>query len=91
MDIMVGTTDGFKIAEEDLRLRGPGEMAGVKQHGDLDFKIADLVQDGVLLEVSRQAAAELIERDPKLARPEHAGIRERLQVRRSELAVVAIS
>ncbi|HWA83560.1 MAG TPA: ATP-dependent DNA helicase RecG, partial [Fimbriimonadaceae bacterium] len=91
MDIMVATTDGFRIAEEDLKLRGPGELAGTKQSGNLDFKIADLVQDGRLLEVSRQAAMALIERDPRLEMPEHAGILEKIQERRSQLAVVTIS
>jgi ATP-dependent DNA helicase RecG len=91
MDIMVGTTDGFKIAEEDLRLRGPGEIAGTKQSGNLDFKIADLSQDGQLLELSRQAAMELIERDPGLRMAEHAGILAKVQQRRSEMAVVTIS
>jgi ATP-dependent DNA helicase RecG len=91
MDIMVSTTDGFKIAEEDLRLRGPGEIAGTKQSGNLDFKIADLVQDGYLLEVSRKAAIDLINRDPMLKEPEHAGILDKIQERRSALAVVTIS
>jgi ATP-dependent DNA helicase RecG len=68
LDAMVGTTDGFKIAEIDLRLRGPGELAGTRQSGNLDFKVADLVQDGGLLEVARQAAIELIEEDRTLAR-----------------------
>jgi ATP-dependent DNA helicase RecG len=91
MDIMVSTTDGFKIAEEDLRLRGPGEIAGTKQSGNLDFKIADLVQDGHLLEISRQAAMDLIARDPQLRDPLHAGILDKIQERRSALAVVTIS
>ncbi len=91
MDVMVATTDGFKIAEEDLKLRGPGEIAGTKQSGNLDFKIADLVQDGKLLEVSRQAAIELIKRDAHLSRAEHMGILEKIQERRSELAVATIS
>jgi len=91
MDVMVSTTDGFKIAEEDLKLRGPGELAGTKQSGNLDFKIADLVQDGLLLEVSRQAAMQLIRVDPQLQQPDHAGIKEKIQERRSQLAVVTIS
>ncbi|MEQ1933038.1 MAG: ATP-dependent DNA helicase RecG [Fimbriimonadaceae bacterium] len=81
MEIMVKTTDGFEIAEEDLRLRGPGELAGTRQHGNLDFKLADLVQDGKMLEVARQAAIKLIKYDPDLSRPEHrllaAVVRER--------------
>ncbi len=91
MDVMVATTDGFKIAEEDLRLRGPGEIAGTKQSGNLDFKIADLVQDAKLLEVSRQAAIEIISQDPHLSRPEHAGILAKIGERRSDLAVATIS
>ncbi len=91
MDIMVSTTDGFVIAEEDLRLRGPGELAGTKQSGNLDFKIADLVQDGKMLEVARQAAIELVERDPRLDLEEHALLRERVSERRSQLAVATIS
>jgi len=91
MDIMVGTTDGFKIAEEDLRLRGPGELAGTKQSGNLDFKIADLVQDGRMLEVARQAAMDLVERDPGLDLEEHVLLKDRVSERRSQMAVVTIS
>lgn len=91
MDAMVETTDGFKIAEIDLRLRGPGEIAGTKQSGNLDFKIADLVEDQQLLEVSRQAAIELIRVDPGLRESEHQGILAKVQERRSEFAVVTIS
>lgn len=91
MDAMVETTDGFKIAEIDLRLRGPGEIAGTKQSGKLDFKIADLVQDQQLLEVSRQAAIELVRVDPHLTEPDHRGILGKVQERRSEFAVVTIS
>jgi len=68
LDALVGTTDGFKIAEIDLRLRGPGEMYGTKQSGNLDFKIADLVRDGAMLEVARQAAFDLVREDPQLAK-----------------------
>ncbi|MCO5297994.1 MAG: ATP-dependent DNA helicase RecG [Fimbriimonadaceae bacterium] len=91
MDALVGTSDGFKIAETDLRLRGPGEIAGTRQSGNLDFKIADLVQDGVLLEAARQAAMELIAEDPGLKRPEHAKIRERALRQPGEVAVIASS
>jgi ATP-dependent DNA helicase RecG len=91
MDIMVATTDGFLIAEEDLRLRGPGELAGTKQSGNLDFKIADLVQDGRMLEVARQAAIATVLEDPELSQPEHKLLRERVAERRSKMAVVTIS
>ena len=91
MEAMVGTTDGFRIAEIDLNLRGPGEMLGTKQSGNLDLKIADLVKDGALLEVARQAALEIVAKDPHLARPEHRGMLERVRERRSEMAVAVIS
>lgn len=91
MEIMVRTNDGFEIAEEDLRLRGPGEMAGTKQSGNLDFKVADLVQDGRMLEVARQAAAEIIAEDPELSGPEWVRVIERVTKRRSEMAMMTVS
>jgi ATP-dependent DNA helicase RecG len=91
MEVMVATNDGFRISEEDLRLRGPGEMAGTKQSGNLDFKYADLVLDGRMLEVARQAAMEAIERDPTLAAPEWGLVLARVQERRSDMAVVTVS
>ncbi|CAN5578155.1 ATP-dependent DNA helicase RecG [soil metagenome] len=91
MDIMVSTTDGFKIAEEDLIIRGPGELAGTKQHGSLDFKLADLVQDGKLLEVARQAAMRIVEDDPRLSRPEHQRMLVEVQRQRKDSAVVTVS
>lgn len=66
IDAMLATSDGFKIAEMDLRQRGPGEVCGVRQHGVTDFRVADLVRDRKLLEVARRDAAELLEKDPKL-------------------------
>ncbi len=75
MEILCSTTDGFKIAEEDLRLRGPGDIVGTKQSGNLDFKLADLVQDIKLVEVARQAAMKLIAYDPVLEKPQYALIK----------------
>ncbi|MGV3615790.1 MAG: ATP-dependent DNA helicase RecG [Fimbriimonas sp.] len=91
MEVMVATNDGFRIAEEDLNLRGPGELAGTKQSGNLDFKIADLVQDGKMLEVARQAAMEVVEANPRLDGPEWVRVLDRVQERRSDLAVVTVS
>ncbi len=90
METMVTTSDGFKIAEEDLKLRGPGEIAGTRQSGNLDFKFADLIQDGRMLEVARQAAIEIVEEDPRLEAPEYAAALARVP-RRGEMAVVSIS
>lgn len=89
LDTMTMTTDGFKIAEVDLRLRGPGELLGTRQSGNLDYKIADLIQDSKLLEESRQAAAKLIKFDPGLDRPEYRLLRERVDRKNVEHARIA--
>ena len=67
MDIMVATNDGFRIAEADLQLRGPGDMEGTQQSGlPFELHIASLSTDGQILEVARQAAEEILENDPEL-------------------------
>lgn len=66
LDIMRKSSDGFKIADEDLKLRGPGDFFGEKQHGLPVLKIADLLEDMVLCSQSRDAAQEIIRRDPQL-------------------------
>lgn len=63
---LVETTDGFRIAEVDLLIRGPGELFGTRQAGHLDFKVADLLKDGKLLEEARQAAQRFLEKNPRL-------------------------
>ena len=74
--VMSQTTDGFEIAEADLKIRGPGDMLGTRQSGALQFKIADLVRDGKLLDEARQAAIELLKTDPQLSKEEHSSIAE---------------
>lgn len=64
---MVDTTDGFVIAEADLKLRGPGDLMGTRQSGALDLLVSDLVKDGEILKVARIAAQELLRDDPPLA------------------------
>jgi len=64
--VMVGTNDGFKIAEEDLVIRGPGEFFGTRQSGLPDLKVADIIRDAKLLEAARKDAFGLIEQDPEL-------------------------
>ena len=76
---MVETTDGFKIAEADLRLRGPGMLDGTQQSGVLQMRIADLAQDGRILSVARDRAKDLLERDPRLSLPEHAALQQHLE------------
>ena len=70
--VLSKTTDGFKIAEEDLRLRGPGDFFGQRQHGLPQLRIADLAGDMRVLKEAQQAAQVLLEADPGLSRPEHA-------------------
>ena len=74
---MTRTNDGFQIAEEDLRLRGPGDFLGQRQHGLPALHLADLSCDARLLEEARAAAGNLLEQDPDLAA--HPAIRQRVQ------------
>ena len=76
LDILCETTDGFRIAEEDLRLRGTGELFGTRQHGLPDVRIGDFMEDIETLERARDDAAQLIAADPELERPEHAALRQ---------------
>ena len=78
-EIMESTTDGFKIAEQDLQIRGPGEFLGRRQSGLPGFKMANLVRDLPILQEARNAAKDLLARDEKLAREEHYWIKRRLQ------------
>ncbi len=71
METMVRTTDGFEIAEVDLRLRGPGDITGTQQSGVVDLKIADIVKDGAILDLARQAAVNILKSDPALSLPYH--------------------
>jgi len=75
------TTDGFKIAELDLKERGMGELAGARQSGGMSLRYANLETDLPLLETARRAAAEIIARDPALERREHSAYRERIVAR----------
>lgn len=75
LKIMVESNDGFRIAEEDLVIRGPGDLLGTQQSGLLPFRVANLARDIDILSKARKAAFELIEKDPHLARPEHQPFR----------------
>jgi len=74
--IMEQTNDGFRIAEADLEIRGPGEFMGTRQSGFPDFRVANILRDGRLLNDARTEAFELVEKDPRLGRLEHAVLRE---------------
>ena len=75
LEILCETSNGFKIAEEDLRLRGPGEIFGTRQHGMPELKVADLIEDFDLLRLARRDAFKIIEEDPDLAAPHNQQLR----------------
>ena len=79
MKVMETTTDGFKIADEDLKLRGPGEFFGSRQHGLPEMKIADMLKDRGTLEETQRAAKEIMARDPELSSPENAALNSEIQ------------
>ena len=78
MRTMCETNDGFRIAEVDLELRGPGDITGTQQSGVLDLRIASLARDQQILEEARKAAAKLVDADPRLNQPDNAVLMERL-------------
>jgi ATP-dependent DNA helicase RecG len=73
--IVAATNDGFRVAEEDLRLRGPGEFYGLRQHGVPDLRVADVLRDADLLVAARDEATAILAADPALQRPEHRELR----------------
>ncbi|WP_457611325.1 ATP-dependent DNA helicase RecG [Lutibacter sp.] len=79
IETMVSTSDGFKIAEVDLKLRGPGNLMGTQQSGVLNLRIADIVKDAKLLKTARKSAIDLLTTDPRLKAPENVFIREAYQ------------
>jgi ATP-dependent DNA helicase RecG len=79
METMVETNDGFKIAEVDLMLRGPGDLQGTQQSGNLDLKIADISRDSQLLSYCRELASRVLENDPELSLEIHRPIFEKLE------------
>ncbi len=81
LEVMVSTTDGFVIAEEDLKLRGPGDLQGTKQSGLLDFKIASITKDSDLMLKTRKIAEHILEKDPQLSDPKNTIIRQELSIK----------
>ena len=86
IETMVRTNNGFEIAEVDLKLRGPGDLMGTQQSGALDLLIADLSKDADVLKKAREAANELLENDPQLAKPENKMVLQQIQsMRKTEV------
>lgn len=79
ISIMCATNDGFKIAEKDLEMRGPGDIEGTRQSGALNFKIASIVSDKRLLELAKQKAEAIVEQDLYLENPLNASLKQFLQ------------
>ena len=75
LSIMERISDGFDISDADLKIRGPGEFFGLRQSGFIQFKLADLINDGPIIRNARQAAFETIEQDPHLRNPQHQMLR----------------
>ncbi len=79
LETMVQTNDGFEIAETDLKLRGPGDIEGTQQSGiPFDLKIANLGQDGQILQYARDIAGQVLDNDPQLEKPENTLLRKQL-------------
>lgn len=78
LSTMVNSNDGFKIAEADLKLRGPGDIYGTRQSGILDLKIADIAEDDKIVKAARDDAFEIIESDPQLTKAENKSMRDHL-------------
>lgn len=91
MDIMCQTNDGFKIAEEDLRLRGPGDLSGTRQSGLVELKVSDVVRDNHILIAARKLAEAVLERDPLLSHPANQLLRKLLSTEEDGLSWNKIS
>ena len=76
LEALVRSNDGFVIAEDDLRIRGPGEFFGLRQWGMPEFRVANLARDGDLLQQARLEAFSLMKSDPGLKEPDHQELRE---------------
>ena len=93
IDIMCETNDGFRIAEADLKLRGPGDLEGTQQSGiAFDLKIADIARDGQIVQLAREQAQAIIDRDPECSSNEYKMLWDRLkELRKSNVNWSAIS
>jgi ATP-dependent DNA helicase RecG len=84
LKIMCATNDGFKIAEKDLEMRGPGDISGTRQSGMMDFKLANIVQDRAWLDLASKMADMILDKDPDLSAPDQSGLRNFLQLERGQ-------
>ena len=91
LKIMVATNDGFKIAEKDLEIRGPGDIEGTQQSGLLNFKLANIVHDKVILEAAREVAQNILENDPDMNVAENLPVKTYLNQQKGKTAWSKIS
>ena len=91
LKILCATNDGFKVAEKDLELRGPGDIEGTRQSGLLNFKIANIIQDRAMLEVAKNIATQIVEIDPDLNLAENLQVKEYLQIQNGKTVWSKIS
>jgi len=89
--IMCATNDGFKIAEKDLELRGPGDIEGTRQSGALNFKLASIVNDKDILELAKQHAEELLQKDEELISGENSRLKNYLMLQKGKTVWSKIS
>ena len=90
LQVMEETTDGFRIAEEDLELRGQGDILGTRQSGMPDFAVAELARDQVIVQEAREEAFALVEEDPELRSPENAAVRDLMHRWRGRLSLARV-
>ena len=79
LDILNKSNDGFFIASEDLRLRGPGDLFGIRQSGILDFKLGDVFQDSQVLQQASEVANLILEEDPQLEKEKYESLKQQVQ------------
>lgn len=79
LDILVKSNDGFFIASEDLKLRGPGDILGLRQSGLMEFQLGDIFTDSKILKTASEAAAALLDQNPELSGAEYKELREKLE------------
>ncbi len=91
LHIMCQTNDGFKIAEKDMELRGPGDVEGTRQSGLLNFKLANILEDKNILQAAMDAVEKLLEEDPQLESEENRGLRQYLSMKKGKTVWSKIS
>jgi ATP-dependent DNA helicase RecG len=88
---MCETNDGFKIAEKDLEIRGPGDIEGTRQSGLLNFKLANIIEDKNILEAARHTAQKIIDEDPALSSADNLCLRNYLAAKKGKTVWSKIS